>query len=128
MIKKFFPYSVNLLVDHSDSLGKQLYKASLLGYVDSVKRLLARGAPVNWRDKGTEWTSLHMACYNNHPDVVKILAQRDDIDVNVQSTAKNTPLNWACCLGRLKCVQILMATRQCDLGESVMTTRQCDLI
>ena len=102
----------------SDDLGQQLDNASCGGCVDEVERLLARGAPVNWRDS-VGWTALHTACYYNHPDVVKILTQQDGIDVNVQNTAKNTPLHYACWWGYLKCVQLLMATGQCDLGKSV---------
>ncbi len=83
-----------------------------------MERLLARGAPVNWKDS-FGWTALHTACITNHPDVVKILTQQDGIDVNVQTTAKDTPLHLACYNGRLKCVQLLMATGQCDLGKSV---------
>ncbi len=89
--------------------------------MDEVERLLARGAPVNWRDSDG-WTALHTACLNNHLDVVKILTQQDGIDVNVQDTNKDTPLHLAClaCIcGHLKCVQLLMATGQCDLGKSV---------
>ena len=102
----------------SHDLGQQLYNASWDGRVDEVERLLARGAPVNWRDI-VGWTALHTACYYNHPDVVKILTQQDGIDVNVQNTIKNTPLHYACTYGNLKCVQLLMATGQCDLGKSV---------
>ncbi len=102
----------------SDDLGQQLCKASQLGRVDEVERLLARGAPVNWTDSDG-WTALHWACNNNYPDVVKILTQQDGIDVNVQDTYKDTPLHYACYCGYLKCVQLLMATGQCDLGKSV---------
>ncbi len=87
--------------------------------MDEVERLLARGAPVNWRTSDG-WTALYRACIKNHPDVVKILTQQDGIDVNVQTTySENTPLHMACLCGHLKCVQLLMATGQCDLGKSV---------
>ena len=102
----------------SHDLGQQLYYASCCGRVDEVERLLARGAPVNWRDSDG-WTALQTACVNNHPDVVKIFTQQDGIDVNVQDTHKDTPLHKACRWGNLKCVQLLMATGQCDLGKSV---------
>ncbi len=92
--------------------------ASHGGRVYKVERLLARGAPVNWRNRGG-WTALHTACNNNHPDVVKILTQHDGIDVNVQDADNYTPLHYACWLGHLKCVQLLMETGQCDLGKSV---------
>ncbi len=104
----------------SHDLGQQLYDASRDGRVDEVERLLARGAPVNWRNSGFyKWTPLHMACVNKQPDTVKILTQQDGIDVNVQTTNKYTPLHYACRYGYLKCVQLLMATGQCDLGKSV---------
>ena len=100
----------------SDDLGKQLCNASLGGRVEGVERLLARGAPVNWRDSAG-WTALHIACFNNHVDVVKILTSQDNIDVNIQSNNnKYTPLHLACLYGHLKCVEILCATGQCDLG------------
>ncbi len=86
--------------------------------MDEVERLLARGAPVNWRNS-VGWTALHIACICNHPDVVKILTQHDGIDVNVQDTSNYTPLHLACWYGHLKCVQVLMASGQCDLGKSV---------
>ncbi len=86
--------------------------------MDEVERLLARGAPVNWRNS-VGWTALHTACNYNHPDVVKILTQHDGIDVNVQDASNSTPLHYACWWGLLKCVQVLMETEQCDLGKSV---------
>ncbi len=86
--------------------------------MDEVERLLARGAPVNWRTSGG-WTALHAACILNHPDVVKILIQHDGININVQDNINNTPLHKACRYGYLKCVQVLLETCECDLGKSV---------
>ncbi len=85
-----------------------------------VEKLLAREAPLNWRNIGYYGrTALHAACLNNKPDVVKVLTQQDDINVQVQDTIlKLTPLHYACWVGHLKCVQLLMATGQCDLGKS----------
>ncbi len=89
------------------------------GHVDEVVRLLASRAPVNWMDVDG-WTALHEACLNNQPDVVKKLTQQDGIDVNVQTVTSNgTPLHWACWGGHLKCVQLLMATKLCNLGKPV---------
>ena len=99
----------------SDHLGEQLCDASGDGRVEEVERLLARGAPVNWRDR-YGWTALPIACINNHVDVVKILTSQDNIDVNIHHDYKNTPLHLACYMGHLKCVEILCATGQCDLG------------
>ncbi len=88
--------------------------------MDEVERLLARGAPVHWRDSYDGRTALHIACIRNHPDVVKILTQHDGIDVNVQDTIKvYTPLHLACYWGHLKCVQVLLETGECNLGKSV---------
>ncbi len=102
----------------SDDLGQQLYSASDDGSVEKVVSLLDRGAPVNWRDS-RGLTALHIACYNNSVDVVQVLAQQDDIDVNVQDDAKSTPLHWACFWGHIECVQTLYATGRCDPGKSV---------
>ncbi len=81
--------------------------------------LLARGAPVNWRDSVGR-TALHAACIKNQPDVAKILTQHDGIDINVQTGISNyTPLHRACLCGYLKCVQVLLETGECNLGKSV---------
>ncbi len=113
------PPAITTALYYSDDLGEKLYWASQFpGLMDEVERLLAEGAPVNWRDRYKQ-TALHMACYNNLPDVVKILTQQDGINVNVQSTGKDTPLHRACYWGYLKCLRLLMATGNCDLGKSV---------
>ena len=55
----------------SNDLGQQLYWASRDGRVDEVERLLARGAPVNWRNIGLfGQTALHIACISNHHSTV----------------------------------------------------------
>ncbi len=87
--------------------------------------LLAKGAPVNWRNSRGR-TALQTASDNNHIDVIKVLAQQDDIDVNVHNDDKSTPLHWACYSGHLVCVQILCATGRCDLGRSVCVS--CDTV
>ncbi len=111
---------------YSDDLGEQLCEASHDGRVGEVERLLAIGIPVNRRDSDG-WAALHRACSNNRADVVKILTQQDGIDVNVQTTYKDTPLHWACCNGHVECVQLLMATGKCDLGKfSVCMCCMCD--
>ncbi len=102
----------------SDDLGQRLWYASAAGSVEEVVSLLARGAPVNWRDS-IGWTALHTACSNDRVDVVKVLAQQDNIDVNVQDYNKYTPLHWACLKGHLECVQTLYTTGRCDPGKSV---------
>ena len=99
----------------SDGLGQQLCDASRGGRVEEVERLLARGAPVNWRNSNGR-AALHIACIFNRVDVVKILTSQDNIDVNIQEYNKDTSLHKACFWGHLKCVEILCATGQCDLG------------
>ncbi len=109
----------------SDYLGNQLYDASYDHRLKDVKRLLAKGAPVNWRNS-YGWTALHAACFNNRVNVIKILTSQDNIDVNKQTNNNNTPLHWACRYSHLKCVEILCATGQCDLGMSVCMS--CDTL
>ena len=98
----------------SHDLGQQLFDASYRGLVEEVERLLARGAPVNWRNI-YGLTALHIACINNQVDVVKILTSQDNIDVNIQDNNKYTPLHLACFNGHLKCV-----LRCCVLLDSVI--------
>ena len=83
--------------------------------MNKVTRLLEEGAPVNWKDGGG-WTTLHWACFHNHPACVKVLLQHG-ADVTARTDdGGNTPLHWACLSGSIDCVKLLMATCQCDLG------------
>ncbi len=113
-----YTYTPTIHCYSSDDLGQKLFEASHKGHVDEVKRLLAKGAPVNWGDSIGR-TALHTACWHNKPPIVKILKQQNGINVNVQTNGKNTPLHYACDRGYWECFQLLIATEKCDLGKSV---------
>ena len=97
-------------------LGEKLYKVCYPpgGTVKEVSDLLMKGADVNWRDGGDDWTALHWASFDK-PDIIKVLLKSSP-NINQQSNAKNTSLHHACGCGHLPCVKLLLATGQCDTG------------
>ena len=95
-------------------MGAKLNKASGDGDVEHVTKLLNEGAPVDWSDDN-RWTSVHEACYNNRPSVVKVLLQHYS-PINQQTNGGNTPLHFACRHSSTACVELLLTTGECDLG------------
>ena len=95
-------------------LVESLLRASGDGDVRRVTEILDEGASVNWSDS-VGWTTLHMACWNNRTEVVKVLLKHNPL-INQQTNYGNTPLHCACGEGSIDCVKLLLATGQCDLG------------
>lgn len=64
-----------------------------------------------------EWSVLHVACYNGHTEIVKLL---NDVDMNVnEATNKGcTPLNIACQKGHYDTVNYLL-----DLNGHIFNSR-----
>jgi hypothetical protein len=64
------------------------------GYTDITKILLSFGANINWVSAKTGSSALHLACSNNHYEIVKILINHK-ADVNIQNVDGMTPLHLA---------------------------------
>lgn len=103
-------------------LDKQLWWAAVEGNIERVAHLLKEGANPN-NEKFMYliiprmydgYTSLHMACVYNHPEVVKLLLA-NNAKHSVSNKANITPLQSACIYGNLSCVQLLVEAG-CDTG------------
>jgi ankyrin repeat protein len=68
--------------------------AAKLGYVEIANLLLKYGANINWVSTETGSTALHLACANNHFDVVKLLMDMQ-ANVNIKDDDERTPLHFA---------------------------------
>ena len=57
------------------------------------------------------WTAFHLACYNGHPEIVKIILHKSkilDIQLNPKDCSGRTPFHWACEIGQFEIAEILM--------------------
>ena len=95
-------------------LNEQFLNASGNGDVRRVTQLLKDGAQVNWAGV-LGFTALHHACCDNRVEMLKVLLKHNPL-VNLQNCIGYTPLHHACHKGHLSCVDLLLATGQCNLG------------
>ena len=68
--------------------------ASLYGLFSVVNAMLSQMVCVDQMDSDHR-TPLSLAAMNGHKDIVKVLLNRDDIDVNSKDGRGDTPLSWA---------------------------------
>ena len=87
------------------------------GKVEHVIKLLNKGAEVDLHNKSYGWTAFHEACYNNRPDIVKVLLKYNRKYINQHDGIdEDTPLHLTCKRGYMECMKLLLATGQCNLG------------
>ncbi|KAL9627141.1 MAG: hypothetical protein Q9164_007693, partial [Protoblastenia rupestris] len=100
-------------------LSKSLLEASKNGHPAVSGLLLGRGADCNACNENND-TSLHLAALNNHPDVVKILAQRG-ANISLPGSM-GPPLNLAVSLGHLE-----VATQLIGVGADIQIRARHDM-
>ncbi len=81
-----------------------LMLASLKGYLDVCKKLIARDADVN----KPGWTPLHYAATGGHLDVIRLLVEHHAY-VDASSPNGSTPLMMAAMYGTIDAVKLLLA-------------------
>jgi hypothetical protein len=90
----------------SSLIDKELLKASGIGDVEKVKKLLKEGADVNAKDKWDD-TPLHLAAIYGHIEVVKVLIENGAY-VNAKNKFGNTPLHAAALNGHINVIKMLL--------------------
>jgi serine/threonine protein kinase len=88
------------------SKNEKLLRASIIGDVEKVKKLLKEGADVNAKDE-FGWTPLHKAAILGHIEVVKLLI-KEGADVNAKNEFGWTPLHGAAESGHIEVVKLLL--------------------
>ena len=88
---------------------ESLYYAAQGGHASLVSALLRDHADLNvsWADS-RQRTALHVASYNGHVEVVKLLLAHPTIEVNLKDSFESTTFFLACLRGYLPVVQWLL--------------------
>ncbi|MBX3637373.1 MAG: ankyrin repeat domain-containing protein [Rubrivivax sp.] len=89
--------------------GAQLFAAANAGRNDDVRRWLAAGASVDWRNLGG-WTPLMIAAAERHADTVAVLLEAG-ADPNLRNQLGRSALMFAAGYGQLAIVERLLAAR-----------------
>lgn len=99
--------TINLeCVDHY--LSSPLIFAAKYGFESIVRKLLEKGAKVNYRD-GSGWSVLFWAIVENRIEIVRILIEFG-VDINRSDVWRQTPLKWAERRNHPEIAQILKET------------------
>jgi len=101
----------------TDPVEQKLCRASEDGCVEEVLSLLSDnpGLDVNWAEPETYWTSLHLASFYGHVEVVKLLLAHPHINVNVLTSFKCSPFLLCCDNGHTSVVQMLLKDPRVDI-------------
>jgi ankyrin repeat protein len=78
------------------------------GRIETVRSSIQSGKEVNAKDPTTSHTAMHMAAYNGHSDIVKLLLEHDAA-VDPRDAEGKTPLIHACTGPFPETVEILLA-------------------
>jgi len=93
------------------SLQQQVYNAARKGRAEELAELLHLypAINVNQHMEGNGGrTALQAAAANGHDSVVALLLAHPDIDVNLHTDGKNSPLHWACYYGETATARLLL--------------------
>ncbi|XP_048756007.2 ankyrin repeat domain-containing protein 54-like isoform X2 [Ostrea edulis] len=75
LVEKFLTENIKIHGSGFEVLQSQLYISCFWGLRDVVQQLLSRGVDANFQNKGTLWTPLHAATFQEHGPVVMVLLE-----------------------------------------------------
>lgn len=88
----------------------KFYNAAKAGDVHSIEELIQEGAKPDLKNL-SGMTPLWVAASEGHEAVVRVLAQRQDVDVNSLSISHRSPLFWPSYFGHERVVAILLEAK-----------------
>ncbi|KAH8817605.1 ankyrin repeat-containing domain protein [Flagelloscypha sp. PMI_526] len=91
-----------------------LHCACLLGFTESVERLLSFGAHVNTRS-GELSTPLHYAAQLGHASVVELLLSQANVEDDPRNAGGRSPFWIACSRGHVQVVKLLLSRPNVDV-------------
>ena len=101
-------------VNAQDDIGNTaLHYAANEGKLDVAKELINKGANVNAKGSGNDWTPLHSAVYGAHKDLVKLLLD-EKANPNAATTTQWTAMHSAASEGQVPIIGLLL-----DAGANI---------
>ncbi|XP_078321625.1 uncharacterized protein LOC111111657 isoform X1 [Crassostrea virginica] len=94
LVEKFLSENIKIQGSGPEVFQSQLYISCFWGMKDIVQQLLSRGVDVNFQNKGTHWTPLHAATFQEHGPVVMVLLEQG-ADPGRPDSEGRTPKDFA---------------------------------
>ncbi|KAK3108544.1 hypothetical protein FSP39_010240 [Pinctada imbricata] len=94
LVEQFLTENIRIDGSGPDVLNSQLYIACFWGMKDVVMQLLRKGVGANCQNKGTLWTPLHAAAFQEHGPIVMILLDHG-ANPEVPDAEGRTPKDFA---------------------------------
>ncbi|XP_061185710.1 poly [ADP-ribose] polymerase tankyrase-2-like isoform X1 [Saccostrea echinata] len=94
LVEKFLTENIRLQGSGPEVLQSQLYISCFWGMRDIVQQLLSKGVDVNFKNKGTLWTPLHAATFQEHGPVVMVLLE-NGANPEIPDSEGRTPKDFA---------------------------------
>jgi ankyrin repeat protein len=94
-----------------------LYRAALSGNLSAVEALMCYPVDLNNRNSDNRWTVLIVAISEDHPQIVKRLLARNELDVNACSDVMETALHIAADRGYVSTAELLLKRPDIKVNE-----------
>ena len=102
-------YTLNVPNVEQDVLLSMLIKTGRLKMAKNLVKYCKSSYDFNSGDKAAGWTALHMACYWNEIDIVRLMVINPDVNVNaLDKTDGQSPLHHVAIWGHTEIAQILV--------------------
>lgn len=94
LVERFLTENIRIQGSGPEILQSQLYISCFWGMKEIVQQLLSRGVDINFQNKGTLWTPLHAAAFQEHGPVVMVLLENGAAPEKPDSEGR-TPKDFA---------------------------------
>ncbi|KAL3832301.1 hypothetical protein ACJMK2_023955 [Sinanodonta woodiana] len=94
LVEEFLTENIKIEGSGPEVMQSQLYIASFWGMKDMVQMLLHKGADPNHQNKGTKWTPLHAATFQEHGPVIMALLEHG-AKPDMPDAERRTPIDFA---------------------------------
>lgn len=111
--------TISMHIANGKSIDDIYFSSIIRGALLSVRDVLDRGIDMNIhytkQSSPQWWTALHLAAANGRDDIVKLLVEAG-MDMNLPTSAQNTPLRFAAMYGHLSTCKLLLLELGADMN------------